>query len=211
MPASPPKIPYKLFILIAVVAGIIGAWVSNVMLANRHALPALHTGTVISPPRPLVNFTMQDSQSNVVTPATLGGHWSVLFFGYTSCPDVCPTTLTQLSAVWKALSDVPPAKKPQFIFVSVDSKRDTAAKIAGYVHYFSPDFQGWIGTEEQVQLLTKAIGVPVIIQSLPDGGYNIDHSASLFIINPEQQLYAVVSPPYQTIDLASDLRSLVMH
>jgi protein SCO1/2 len=211
MSAHPSKAPYKLFILIAVIAGIIGAWVANVILVNRHALPALRTGTVISPPRPLVNFTMQDFRSNVVTPATLGGHWSVLFFGYTSCPDVCPTTLTQLSAVWKALSDLPPAKKPEFIFVSVDSKRDKAEKLAGYVNYFSPDFHGWTGTEEQVQLLTKAIGVPVIIQSLPDGAYNIDHSASLFIINPEKQLYAIVSPPYQTTDLANDLRSLVMH
>ncbi|HEX2586108.1 MAG TPA: SCO family protein, partial [Steroidobacteraceae bacterium] len=211
MSASPPKTSYKLFILIAVIAGIVGAWVANVILANQHALPALHTGTVISPPRPLANFTMQDFHNNAVTPATLGGRWSVLFFGYTSCPDVCPTTLTQLTAVWKALSDIPAVQKPQFVFVSVDSKRDTPEKLAGYVHYFSADFQGWTGTEEQVKLLTKAIGVPVIIQSLPDGGYNIDHSASLFIINPEQQLYAVVSPPYQTTDLANDLRSLAMH
>jgi len=211
MPASPAKTPYKLFILIAVVAGIIGAWLSNVIVANRHAVPALRTGTVINPPRPLVNFTMQDSRNNVVNPSALTGHWSLLFFGYTSCPDVCPTTLAQLSAVWKALSDVPAGHKPQFIFISVDSKRDTPEKVAGYVHYFNPEFQGWTGTPEQVQALTKAIGVPVIIQSLPDGGYNIDHSASLFIINPQQQLYAIVSPPYQTADLANDLLSLVTH
>ena len=211
MSATPSKTSYKLFILIAVVAGIVGAWIANVILNNRHALPALHTGTVISPPRLLTAFTMTDLNNNVITPSTLSGRWSVLFFGYTSCPDVCPTTLSQLSAVWKALVDVPPAKKPQFVFISVDSKRDTPQKLAGYVRYFSPEFEGWTGSTDQVQLLTKAIGVPVIIQSLPDGTYSIDHSASLFIVNPEQQLYAVVSPPYETADLANDLRSLALH
>jgi len=211
-----PKNQYKFFILIAVVAGVIGAWASNLFLNSRHAEPALHTGTIIDPPRQLVSFSVQDLHGNEVTQNALAGHWSVLFFGYTSCPDVCPTTLSQLSEVWKALADVPTStsasssvsSKPQFIFVSVDSKRDTPDKLAGYLHYFNPEFLGWTGTSQQIEALTKSIGVPVLIQPLPDGGYDIDHSASLFIINPQQQLYAIVSPPFQTAQLVDDLRSL---
>ncbi len=198
----------KFVFLIMVIAILLGGWLANVVAHVRQTPLALQTGTLISPPRSLPKFVLQDMHGQSVSQTTLAGRWSVLFFGYTSCPDVCPTTLAQLSQVHKALAGLPAASQPQFIFISVDPKRDTAAKLISYLQYFDADFQGFTGTPAQLDTFTKALGVPVIIQSTADGAYTVDHSASLFVINPQQQLAAVISPPYQTSALASDLRLL---
>ncbi|MES1195889.1 MAG: SCO family protein, partial [Steroidobacter sp.] len=99
----------------------------------------------------------------------------------------------------------------QFIFVSIDPKRDTSEKLSAYVNYFSPDFLGFTGTEQQISAFTKSMGVPVMMQFTQDGAYTLDHSASLFVINPQLQLTAIFSPPYQATALASDLRLLATH
>jgi protein SCO1/2 len=200
---------FKFALLITVLAMLMGAWLAHLISNARHAPPSLKNGTILTPARTLPEFNLQDTQGHAVSRASLANHWSVLFFGYTSCPDVCPTTLAMLKQTYASLADIPASSQPQFIFVSVDSKRDTAEKLQNYLQYFNPAFVGWTGTQEQLDVLTKSIGVPVIIQSLPDGGYTVDHSASLFVISPQQQLYAVISPPYQPAMLASDLRLLV--
>ncbi|HVY23280.1 MAG TPA: SCO family protein [Steroidobacteraceae bacterium] len=201
----------KFGILMAVIAMLLGAWLAHLVTGMRNAPPALQTGTVITPPRDVPAFTLQDTHGKPVTLMSLANHWSILFFGYTSCPDVCPTTLSQLAAAHKLLADLPAQQQPQIIFISVDPRRDTIAKLAGYLNYFSKDFLGFTGTQEQINAFTSAMGVPVGYETQPDGSYTVDHAATLFAINPQQQLVAVFSPPYQAAALAKDLRILVTH
>jgi protein SCO1/2 len=206
-----PKQTLKLAVLIVVIAMLTGAWFAHVINNAGNAAPSLQSGTFISPPREIVDFNLQGTHGVPATKSSFANHWSVLFFGYTTCPDVCPTTLAQLSDVHKALSNLPAELQPQFIFVSVDPKRDTLEKLSAYLNYFSPDFIGFTGPQPQLDTLTKSLGVPVIIQPLQDGSYTVDHSASLFVINPQQQLAAIFSPPYEAATLTRDLRALVKH
>lgn len=201
----------KFVILIVVVAILLGAWLAQLITSTRNAAPALQTGTVITPPRAVPEFTLEDTHGQPVTLTSLANHWSILFFGYTSCPDVCPTTLSQLAATHKLLTDLPAKLQPQIVFISVDPKRDTIQKLTGYLQYFSHDFTGFTGTQQQIDAFTKAMGVPVGYEMQPDGTYTVDHAATLFVINPQHQLNAVFSPPYQPAALAKDLRTLVTH
>jgi protein SCO1/2 len=197
----------RLTLLVIAIAAIVGGWLSNVAFNLKSTVPALRTATVFSTPRMVTDFNLQDAHGQPFSNPQLKDRWTLLFFGYTSCPDVCPTTLNQFASIWKSLTDAERARL-QFVFVSVDPKRDTLDKLAAYVSYFSSDFIGATGSAEQIASFTKSLGVPVIIQQTADGNYTVDHSASLFVINPQQQFAATISPPYTPAALTSDLKQL---
>ncbi len=138
--------------------------------------------------------------------AKLRGRWSVLFFGYTNCPDFCPTTLTTLAAVQKRLRDAKTADLPQVIFVSVDAKRDTPAQLAKYVPYFDPGFIGLTAADQpRIEALAQQWGVGVIIQPTSNGEYTVDHSGAIFVVNPDGQLAAILTGPFTPDALRLDL------
>src|SRR5580658_7819798 len=103
---------------------------------------ALASGTILAPARPLADFSLIDNQGRSFGAANLRGHWSLTFFGYTDCPDYCPTTLTTLAALEKQLRADKALAPLRVIFVSVDAKRDTPAQLEKYVPYFDPEFVG---------------------------------------------------------------------
>jgi len=132
-----------------------------------------------------------------------------MFFGYTNCPDFCPTTLTTLAAVEKRLRAAQ-AATPQVIFVSVDAKRDTPAQLAKYVPYFDPDFVGLTaGEQPAIEALARKWGVPVLIRPAADGNYTVDHSGAIFVIDPAGRLAAVLTGPFTVEALQSDIQRLI--
>ena len=197
-----------MFAGIAIVAMVIGIWSAQVM-HNRHPVPALGNGTLLQPPRPVPEFQMLDGSGQAFTRQQLLGHWSVLFFGYTSCPDVCPTTLSLLAQVNKTLSDLPDTQRPQFVFISIDPKRDTPAQMKNYVNFFDPAIIGLTGSQAQTDQLTSSLGVPVVIQDLGNGNYSVDHAATLFLLDPQARMTAIFSPPHTLQTLSSDLRKII--
>ena len=170
----------------------------------------LHTGTYLSPSRELPDFSLIDQQGRGFSSANLRGHWSFLFFGYTNCPDFCPTTLTTLAAMQKRLRAAKAPVLPQVIFVSVDAKRDTPAQMAKYVPYFDPGFIGLTGTDQQqIEAIAKNMGVAVSIQPTADGNYTVDHSAAIFVFNPDGKLAAILTGPFSVDALQGDLQRIV--
>ncbi len=137
---------YLSFALVCIV-GIAGIAASVLW---RHPAPAveLTTGTYLARARELPDFSLIDQQGRMFGSANLRGHWSLLFFGYTNCPDFCPTTLTTLAAVQKRLRAAKAPVLPQVIFVSVDAKRDTPAQLEKYVPYFDPEFIGLTAADQ---------------------------------------------------------------
>jgi protein SCO1 len=132
-----------------------------------------------------------------------------MFFGYTNCPDFCPTTLTTLAAVEKRLRAAK-AATPQVIFVSVDAKRDTPAQLAKYVPYFDPDFVGLTANDQPaIEALARKWGVAVAIRPATDGNYTVDHSGAIFVIDPAGKLAAVLTGPFTVEALQSDIQRLV--
>ncbi len=200
-----------LAITLAIVAAIAGMLLSRVLMQRLQGpdTVALVTGTLLEPPRPLPDFALVDHENQVFMNESLDGRWTFLFFGFTHCPDVCPTTLRMLAEVTRSLSDLQPAARPRVALVSVDPKRDTPEQLSKYVRFFDPDFIGVTGSEDALNDLTRQIGVPVAITPTDGEGYTVDHSAAIFLIDPSGSIRALFSPPHSPATIAADYRRVV--
>lgn len=192
------------FLCVTAAAGVAAA------LIWSHKPVALATGTVLVPSRALADFSLIDHQGRSFGAANLRGHWSLMFFGYTSCPDFCPSTLTTLAAMEKRLRAANAVVPPQVIFVSVDAKRDTPALLAKYVPNFDPDFIGLTAADQPaIERQAKKWGVAVTIEPAADGGYTVNHSEAMFVINPAGNLTAILTGPFTVDALQSDFKRIV--
>jgi len=169
----------------------------------------LATGTLLVPSRALAEFSLIDHQGRGFGSANLQGHWSLMVFGYTNCPDLCPATLTTLAAVGKRLRAAK-AAMPQVIFISADAKRDTPAQLAKYVPNFDPDFIGLTAANQSaIEAVARNWGVAVAIRPATDGEYTVDHSGAILAIDPAGDLAAVLTGPFTVDALASDIQRLI--
>ncbi|MGA0027882.1 MAG: SCO family protein [Steroidobacteraceae bacterium] len=196
-----------LALLVVTSATLAGWWLS---LSSRPEVPQLAHGTLIEPARILADFELVDAAGGRFGSADLEGGWHLLFFGFASCPDVCPLTLATLHEASVALDDLPTAQRPRVVMVSVDPGRDDPARLTAYVRHFDPDFIGVSGTRDQLDRLTGDLGVPVLIGEPDQGGYySVDHGAALFLIDPRGQLRAVLSAPHEPAGIADSVRAVL--
>jgi protein SCO1 len=194
-----------LLLCIAAAGGVVAA----LILAPKPPV-ALASGTLLAPARALADFSLIDNRGRSFASSNLRGHWSLMFFGYTNCPDYCPATLTLLAALEKQLREAKTPAPPQVIFVSVDAKRDTPAHLDQYVPNFDPDFVGLTAPDQPaIEALAKKWGVPVSVQFAPDGNYIVDHSTAIFVIDPAGKLAAVLTGPFSVDALRSDFQRIV--
>ena len=193
--------------ILALVAGMLLA--SRLMNFKDGARPAVVKATVLTPPRPLPEIALIDQAGAEFDGSRLAGRWSLLFFGFTRCPDVCPQTLGVLAQVDKSLADLPAGARPQVILVSVDPQRDTPEQLASYVKFFAPSFTGVTGTQHAIDSFTRAMGVPVAIRPTENGDYTVDHSAAIFLLDPQGAMRALFSTPHDPKIIAGDYRRIV--
>ena len=157
----------------------------------------------------LQDFTLVDENQQQFNLASLNGQWTLLFFGYTHCPDICPMTLSLLKQVKQRLLETAPEAtvNTQYVFVSVDGKRDTPEVLAGYTDYFDPEFFGVSGTPQQVEKLTRQLGIVYFESPNPfsddPNDYLVEHSSSILLINPQGEMIAIFSTPH-TIEKIAD-------
>ena len=178
---------------LVVLATIFGVLTAKYQQQQQNARPDIE-GLLWPEPKILPPFTVVDHQNNIFTLADLHGKWSFLFFGYTHCPDICPITLAVMDRVHKQLDR---AQNVQTVFISVDPERDTPARLGQYVTFFNPEFVGLGGSVEQIANLTGQIGVPYFLNKTDASeNYLVDHSASLFLIDPQGRLVAIFSAPH---------------
>jgi protein SCO1/2 len=187
----------------------VGGIVAAIIWSPKPPL-ALASGTILTPARPLADFSLIDNQGRSFGSANLRGHWSLMFFGYTDCPDYCPTTLTTLAVLEKQLRAAKTVAPPQVIFVSVDAKRDTPAQLNQFVPNFDPEFIGLTAASQPaIEALAKKWGIAVNIQYAANGNYIVDHSAEIFVIDPAGNLAAILTGPFTVDALQSDYRRIV--
>lgn len=168
------------------------------------APPSLQASTALfGQERALPEFVLTDHTGRAYTRQNLEETWTLLFFGYTHCPDVCPITLATMSASMDAVR-VLGGEPPRVVFVSVDPERDLPRNLGGYVASFGEDVLGVTGPHDQLRKLTRALGVTYARDG--DGpGYLVEHSAALLLVNPEGALQAVFVPPHEPDVIARDL------
>lgn len=152
-------------------------------------------GTVLDPPKPVSDFTLTAHTGDPLQLSDFEGQVVVLYFGYTSCPDVCPTTLGSYRQAKAELGD--DADRVRFVFISVDPERDDITRLANYVPAFDPDFVGATGDDATLRRIANDFGV--FFQRVDydnDVNYLVDHTASTFVVGPEGDLRVVI--PYGT-------------
>jgi len=199
-------------LLVAALAAGLGFWVSQRAHAPAApALPAARAVTLLPTPRALPAFSLQQADGAALTPETLQGHWTVVFLGFTHCPDVCPTTLAQLAGAQKQWASMPEASRPRVLFVSADPKRDTPQLVAQYAHAFHPDTLAATAPLPQLEAFARSLSLVFMKVPGPSGDpadYSIDHSAALVLLDPQARMAGVAQPPFDVKGIAADLETL---
>jgi protein SCO1/2 len=192
-------------VLAAVIALATGYWLSDYLLRKPPDLPGLHA-TVLNQPRDVQPFTLVDHTGKRFDNRALLGRWSFVFFGYTHCPDVCPTTLSVLNSVARKLEGL--ENQPRFVFISIDPGRDTPEKLGQFVSYFNGTFIGATGTEDAINALTRQLGVIYsrVDENSGTDNYLMDHSASVLLFDPTGRFHAVFTPPLDATDITDDFK-----
>jgi protein SCO1/2 len=167
------------------------------------------TGMLLDAADPAPEVALTDQDGRPFRLADQRGALTLLFFGFTSCPDVCPTTLADLAAARRQLGA--DAEKVRVAMITVDPERDTPERLGTYVRAFDPSFVGLTGPEAELQQLYQGFGVAVSRRELPDSalGYTMDHTASVFVIDQQGRWRALIGNGSAVDDIASDLRYLL--
>jgi len=174
---------------------------------------------VYETPVSLSPFTFQDQYGQPFTEANIKGTWTLFFFGFTSCPDICPLTLTELSQFFRELESSGSNLDTQVVMVSVDPQRDSTEVLAQYMGTFHPDFIGLNGSFEQVSTLARELYIAHSPPPLPDDDhaghgdmasevYQIDHSGNILIINPEGLYQGFFDTAIQDDELTSAYKAI---
>ncbi|KAF1701285.1 SCO family protein [Pseudoxanthomonas suwonensis] len=203
------------YILAAALAAGLGLLVARHLL-DRDAAPAgpaLQTVTLLPQPRELPPFNLRQSDGTPLLQGELAGHWTLVFLGFTFCPDVCPTTLTELAGAQKEGEALPEAVRPRVLFVSVDPERDTPAKAGEYARAFHPDT---LAATADVPALEKfATSLGFVFMKVPGRNYeqnpqdySVDHSANIAVLDSKGRLAGLVRPPFKPQAIAADLATL---
>jgi protein SCO1 len=167
-----------------------GLGASMAVQMNRETPLELETSIAFPEAKALTQFQLRDQHGQTFSNADLLGKWSLVFLGYTSCPDVCPTTMSKLMAAYPSLRREGPF---QVVFLSVDPARDTEQKLLDYMNFFNPEFIAVTG--EHSQLLPLSRSLSMVYAMVGEGeDYRVDHSASMVLISPKGEKVAVIKP-----------------
>ena len=161
--------------------------------------------------RALPEFELIDHNGQSLTNTRLRDRWSLMFFGYTHCPDVCPATLQDLSEMMKAIQRDEVRQALQVIFVSVDPDRDSADILKNYVQYFNPDFIGATAALPALDRLTSTVGIMHSRDKTSENqaGYGVSHSSSILLFNPQAEFAGLFSAPHDSVAMAHDLGEII--
>ncbi len=185
-------------VAVAIAAGIGAAfWIRTPPLE-------LTAGTALPERRKIEPFELVDQQGRPFNARSLEGRWTLLFTGFTNCPDICPTTLATMAALDGRLG----AAAPRFLFVSVDPERDTPERIAAYLGHFDPDLVGATGSRDAIESFTRGLGLAQVRNPGVGDEYTVDHSAAFVLIDPRARLAGYFRAPHDIDALAADLARL---
>lgn len=196
-------------IVLAAVAVAVGLWAGSRWLPHSPSQADLQAAVLYPAPMQLPDFRLQRPDGTTLSQADFRGHWSVVFFGFTHCPDICPTTLAEFKQVWTKLDASGKADQARFVFISVDPERDAGESLARYVRFFDPRFIAATGPDDELQGLTRSLGVLYARSPDGSGGYSVDHSASALIIDPQGRRAGMFRPPFDASVMAADLLTLI--
>ncbi len=204
---SNPRKYFSVFALVCI--GLAGGYFTFLFTANNQQLKPSEIEGLLWPSKQLSAFELESTDGNGLNLAQLKDRWSFMFFGYTNCPDVCPMTLTTLTATVKQLRDESASDATQVIFVSIDPKRDTIEQMKSYVKFFDSSFIGATDTIEKINVLSEQLSI-AHFRSEPDenGNYNVDHSSSIMLIDPQGRRVGIFGPQDKPGKIAAQFQAI---
>lgn len=205
------RIHTTVFILVALISVVIGLTVSKALNRQDQVNPAqlLDAGIVLLPQgRPMPDVRLIDQNGAVQPVDQLQGAWTVLFFGYTFCPDICPTTLAELRQL-KGMLPEEIRDNLRVVLVSVDPARDTPQQLKEYLGFFDAEFRGLTGELADIQKLSNSVGIPFIPGDESKPNYTVDHSGNLALIGPDGRQRGFIRGPLNNAKLAAQLPTLL--
>jgi protein SCO1 len=188
-----------LLFVAAACAAVAGFWLAHQL---DRASPQLASGTWLPEAKRVLDFQLIDATGRPFARGALAGAPTLVYFGFTHCPDVCPTTLLKLAQVKKQAG----MAKLRVVFISIDPARDTPPLVGTYAHAFDPQFQGVTGDAQNIARVAANFGVAVARVDLPGGDYTMDHSSVVFLLNDAGNIAAVFTPPFEVAPFVQDLK-----
>lgn len=200
-------------ILLAIGALFTGLFVSQHIHTKKKIDVTQFHGTFLENPRSVNEFSLTGTDNKAFNNSALQGHWTLVFFGFTNCGYLCPTTLAELGKMYRILQDKNIKELPQVVMISIDPERDNIEKIGQYVASFQPQFYGARGDETAIKAMTREMGVAyakVINKDSSDPqNYDMQHSGAVMLFNPQGELNAFFTTPHRADLLAKDYMLLV--
>ncbi len=202
-----------IILIVALLAAIV-LWAGQKWLGHDDAsgAPTLQAVQLFPRPHALPSFNLQQSDGTPLIPGELKGHWTLVFLGFTHCPDVCPTTLARLAQAQKQWAALPDASRPRVLFISVDPDRDTPDRVGEYAHGFDKDTLAATGDVPALETLARSMSLVFAKVPAPEGApadqYGIDHSTSLAVLDPQARMAGVVVAPVDPKAIAADMLAL---
>ena len=194
--------PRNFIVAIAMAA----ALAAGTFMALRMQSPAAPEFALVLPaPNKVPEFSLVDQHGAPADPSVFEGQWDLVFFGFTHCPDICPTTLQVLSAAKAELLEQGQSLLPRIVLVSVDPERDSPEILGEYVDYFGDGNLGITGTLEEITKLTGGLGIFFEKQPSDGDNYVVDHSAAVLVIDPDGGFHALFSGPHAVKNYVNDL------
>lgn len=203
-----------LYILIAACAMGLGLWAAAARLQDHGDLDAVKTQAVrlFPQPRPLPEFSLRQSDGSQLTADELKHHWTLVFLGFTHCPDICPTTLAELARAQKHWETLPADNRPRVLFVSVDPERDTPDRAGAYARGFHRDTLAATADIPALEKFARSLSLVFAKAPPPPGAaperYSVDHSAAIAVLDPQARMAGVISPPLDPQQIAADMALL---
>lgn len=210
MPTQNQGISFTVIILTVVVSVIFGIFFAEHW--KKPVKPYEYHGTVLKEARVLTSFDFPSTIETRFSSDTAKDHWTFVFYGFTHCPMMCPTAMSELNQVYKQLEEDGIKTLPQIVMVTVDPERDTIERMRDYVTGFNPNFIGAVGSLAQTKAMTQEVGIAfekVTSRDGKAGEYDMQHSGAIIVLNPKGRLKAFFNWPHKVSDMVEDYKHLV--
>jgi len=206
------------FTLVTIILFAIIAMTAGIIVANKKSSASVDVdlsqldATILQTPRAISDFSLTDNQNNTFSNSNLLGHWTMMFFGFTHCPYLCPTTMAALNSMQQQLIQDGITQLPQVVLISIDPARDDSQALDTYVKSFNSDFIGATGDQANLGQLSQELGIAyVAIPSQNDNpmNYDIEHSSAIILFNPQGELAGFFTMPHDSEVMAKDYEIIV--
>ncbi|MFC3909223.1 SCO family protein [Legionella dresdenensis] len=211
MPAKKSRIALTVTLLLAFAALVTGIFVSQHMNGRKTIDVSKFHGTLLQQPREIQQFSLTGTDEAVFDNQSMKGQWTMIFFGFTNCGYLCPTTMGELAKMYRQLEQKGVNPLPRVVMISIDPDRDNTEKLKNYVTSFDSHFYGARGNMDKIHEMTHEMGIAYSIQTADktNGNYDIQHSGAVMLFNPQGELAAFFTTPHKADQLAEDYQLLV--